>query len=96
MRLTQPELAVLMSMHSGTVVDVSTISRHESIPATRKPTFQELHAYSKVFKIPTIALYSDLYDQDQIFALLAGEGDWVWTDAQEELVTNGQQITQQP
>lgn len=84
MRLTQRELAMLLSMHLGTVIDITTISRHEATPASRHPSQAELLAYASVFKVPVIALYADIYTKAQVYDLLAKEGDWVFVQPQEE------------
>ena len=90
MRLTQKELALLMSQSLGTIIDTTTISRHEQTPASRHPSQAELQAYASVFKVPVVALFADVYNRDQLFELLATEGDWVWDARQEEYITDGE------
>lgn len=86
-RMSQPDLALVMSRYSGTVIDTTTVSKHESSGSSRPPTPEDMQAYASVFKLPIYALYEDLCTREKLIELLFHEGKW-W-DELAEVINHG-------
>ena len=74
------EMSMLLSHHTGNVIDTTTISKHES--GTRNPSETELKAYAQIFKVPEVALYRDVCSQQELLRVLSESGDqWLFESA---------------
>ena len=56
--MTQRELSRKLSRHTGNMLDVTTVSKHET--GSRNPTTYELIGYANVFGVPVYSLYRDI------------------------------------
>jgi transcriptional regulator with XRE-family HTH domain len=73
-RMSQSDIAWMMSKHLGNVIDFTTISTHEN--NRRNPSIDQLTAYAKVFKVPIYYLICDIVPLEDLKTLLVEEGDW--------------------
>jgi len=62
--LNQKQVAKALSKHTGNVIDVSTVSKHEN--STRRLRRRELKGYSSLFNIPFLYLLTDFYNETDI------------------------------
>lgn len=81
-RMTQKELAYLLSMYIGEVPSDSSISRYESRnrDAFRSPDPKILKALSIIFKIPIAALYKELMTPTNIKYALQEDKYFKWDE----------------
>lgn len=73
-RLSQPEMAWMLSKYLGNLIDATTVSTHEN--NRRNPTLEQLQAYARVFKVPVMFLFAHIMSVEELKITLPLEGDW--------------------